>query len=43
MNLFYLDHVKDTVNLRSYRAYRIYDVELPISENGNLIFERFKN
>tara|TARA_Y100000741_G_scaffold111743_1_gene83886 strand:+ start:60 stop:1547 length:1488 start_codon:yes stop_codon:yes gene_type:complete len=33
----------DSVNLRSYRAYRIYDTELPINLNGDFIFEKFKN
>jgi len=36
-------YMKDSDTLRSYRAYRIYDVELPIYINGNLIFEKFKN
>ena len=36
-------YLKDSDTLRTYRAYRIYDVELPIYINGNLIFEKFKN
>ncbi len=29
--------------LSSYRAYRIYDIELPLLINGNLTFEKFSN